>query len=101
MSPDSWGVLATVLLSTFTIISIFYGWRRTAKKDLEERMRLHSAERAQSFEAGAKSRDGEVRGLVFERDDARADRDVARAEASEWRNRYLNLRDKGTGEGTR
>jgi hypothetical protein len=65
---------------------------RRAQQEIRERAEIAARE----FSSGAMSRNDEVALLRSQRDDARRDRDEAKTEAREYRERYMDLRDGRT-----
>jgi FtsZ-binding cell division protein ZapB len=65
---------------------------RRAQQEIRERAEIAARE----FSSGAQSRNDEIALLRSQRDDARRDRDEAKAESRNWQERYMDLRDGRT-----
>lgn len=83
--------IGTLLMVAGTLRGVITSARQRAADAARDRATFGD----QQFEAGARSRDDEVRQLRSERDDARAERREALADAREWRAQALKRDGKG------
>lgn len=95
MTWDSRIQAVAAILST---LGLMWAAVRSFRRSQREQAQRIAADKQDTYNRGVidgqHARDDEVRQLMFERDDARSDRDLARRDAEDWKNRYLDLQDR-------
>lgn len=99
MTGDQWIVVATIVGTVVAVSGLLWTVKRAATEDARSKAREQAEALGKSFSDGARSRDGEIALLRSQRDDARLERDQARADAERWETRYLDVRDRRGGGG--
>lgn len=97
MSPpdliNTGGIIFGAIIATVTL---YYLIRNQTREQEEKVAAAKEKFGAEKYAEGVASVQPELARVTSERNDAWKDRDVSRAEATRWENRYLNLRDGQT-----
>lgn len=93
MSWQQAEVVATVVGTLLAVVALVRSFRRSAKDQAERDQSERDQIRDTAYKAGRDSRDDEVRQLTGQLGDARYQRDQAVIRATDYEQRYNDLRD--------